>query len=566
MRRPAGIRYGLEDRPPWPVVAATAVQQATVVLLFLYVPLIIARQAQASLAHTAALISMTFLACGLGTMVQAIRRHGLGSGFLAPLSPSTPYLAPSLLAAQLGGLPLVAGMTLLAGLATIAFARLLNSIRALMPPEIAGVVVLIVGLAIAITGVRTLLAGPAGGPPELADLAVGLATLALSVGLSVWGRGALRWACVLIAMVLGTALAAALGQLHVAPDINLAALPMFGLPDVGGIGLAFELALLPAFLVAALASSLKTVGLVTSLQRINDADWSRPEPRSIAGGVTADGIATALAGALGGPGVNMSATNAALQSATGVTSRVIALATGGLCILLACFPRLAALLSQVPAPVIAATLLQAGALMMAGGMQLATSRLLDARKSAAVGLAIVAALSVEVLPQAADWVGEGLRPIMTAGAIGTLVAITLNALLRIGIRREMSITHRPAAMSQEVVGAFLERAGGAWALRADLVARVANALNWCLDAIQVAGLTQGPVTLSLAYDESRLDVRLSYTGTPVELSDRPPTPDELLHDDAAPARLAGHMIRRLTDRVAVREKDGVVELRMTLND
>lgn len=215
---------------------------------------------------------------------------------------------------------------------------------------------------------------------------------------------------------------------------------------------------------------------------------------------------------------------------------------------------------------IAATLLQAGALMMAAGMQLATSRLLDARKSAAVGLAIVAALSVEAVPQLADWVGEGLRPLMTAGALGTLVAIALNAVLRIGIGRRVSITHRPAAMTHDVVAAFLERAGGTWALRADLVARVANALNWCLDAIQGAGLAQGPVTLTLAYDEARLDVRLAYTGTRVELADRPPTPDELLHDDAAPARLAGHMIRRLSDRVTVREKDGVVELRMSLND
>jgi NCS2 family nucleobase:cation symporter-2 len=499
-------------------------------------------------------------------MLQAVTRSGLGSGFLAPLSPSTPFLAPSVLAAHLGGLPLVAGMTLLAGLATVAFARLLHRIRALMPPEIAGVVVLIVGLAIAITGVRTLLRTPGGGAPELEDLLVGLATLAISVGLSVWGRGALRWACVLIAMILGTALAAALGRLHLAPGLNLATLPLVDLPDFGTIGFAFDLALLPAFLVAAIASSLKTVGLVTSLQRTNDADWSRPEPHSIAGGVTADGLSTALAGALGAPGVNMSATNAALQAATGVTSRFIALATGGLCIALACFPRLAALLSQVPAPVIAATLLQAGALMMAGGMQLATSRLLDARKSAAVGLAIVAALSVEAVPQVADWVGEGLRPLMTAGALGTLVAITLNAILRIGIGRRMAITHRPAAMSPDVVAAFLERAGGAWGLRTDLVARVANALNWCLDAVQVADLTQGPVTLTLAYDESRLDVRLTYTGTPVVLSDRPPTPEEMLHDDAAPARLAGHMIRRLSDRVTVREKEGVVELRMTLND
>jgi NCS2 family nucleobase:cation symporter-2 len=564
MRRPAAIRYGLEDRPPWPVIAMTAVQQATVVFLFLYVPVIIAREAQAGVAQTTALIATTFLACGLGTMLQALPR--IGSGFLAPLSPSTPYLAPAVLAAQLGGLPLVAGMTLAAGLASIALARLLHRIRSLMPPEIAGVVVLIVGLAISITGLRTLMRSPGGAAPEAEDILVGLATLALSVALSVWGRGALRWACVLIAMALGTALAAALGRLHLAPDLDLAAMPLVGLPALGGFGLAFDLALLPAFLVAALASALKTVGLVTGLQRTNDADWSRPEPRSLAGGVTADGIATALAGLLGATGVNVSATNAALQSATGVSSRVIAFATGGICIALACFPRLAALLSQVPAPVIAATLLQAGALMMAAGMQLATSRLLDARKSAAVGLAIVAALSVEAVPQLADWVGEGLRPLMTAGALGTLVAIALNAVLRIGIGRRVSITHRPAAMTHDVVAAFLERAGGTWALRADLVARVANALNWCLDAIQGAGLAQGPVTLTLAYDEARLDVRLAYTGTRVELADRPPTPDELLHDDAAPARLAGHMIRRLSDRVTVREKDGVVELRMSLND
>jgi len=562
VRRPPNIRFGLNDRPPALVIAATAVQQTTVVILFLYVPLLVVREAQATTAQAAALIGMTFLACGLGTMIQALRR--VGSGFLAPISPATPYLAPSILAVHLGGLPLMAGMTLVAGLATILLARLLHRVRALMPPEIAGAVVLIVGLAIAITGVHTLLRAPANSTPEAADIIIGLVTLALSVGLSVWGRGVLRWACVLIAMLAGTALAAALGRIETAGD--LAALPMVGLPQFGQIGLAFDAALLPAFLVAALACALKTVGLVTGLQKLNDADWTRPESASIAGGVAGDGIATALAGLLGAPGVNMSATNTALQAATGVTSRIIALATGACCIILACFPRVAAVVSQLPAPVIAATLLQAGALMMASGMQLATARLLDNRRAMAVGLAVAAALSVEVVPQLASWVPPGLRPIMTAGALGTLVAIVLNALLRIGIRRQMAITRRPAAMTPETVSDFLERAGGAWGLRADLVRRTAHILGWCLDAIQVADLTRGQVTLTVGYDEARIDVRLTYTGLPVTLADRPPTADELLHDDAAPGRLAGHMIRRLTDAVTVRERNGMVELRMVLDD
>ena len=564
MRRPAGIRFGLEDRPPAAVIAATAAQQATVVVLFLYVPLLVAREAAATVAQTATLIGMTFLACGLGTMVQALRRHGLGCGFLAPISPATPYLAPCMLAAHVGGLPLMAGMTLAAGLATMVLARGLNRVRALMPPEIAGAVVLIVGLAVSVTGVRTLLRGAGGGPPEVADVLVGLLTLALAVGLSVWGRGVLRWACVLIAMAAGTVLAAGLGRLHEVS--GLAAMPLLGVPAFGSIGLDFDWALLPAFLVAALASSLKTVGLVTGLQRLNDADWSRPEPRSLAGGVMGDGIATALAGLLGAPGVNMSASNTALQAATGVTSRVIALATGGLCIAMACFPRLAAMLSQVPGPVIAATLLLAGALMMAAGMQLATSRLMDTRRSAAVGLAVVAALAVEVVPPLAGWVPEGLRPLMTAGAIGTLVAIVLNALLRIGIRRQMSVTHAAPAMTGAVVAGFLEQAGGAWGLRAELVARTVHSLTWCMEAIMVADLARGPVTLAVGYDEAKVDVRLTYAGRGVTLAERAPSPDELLHDDDAPGRLAGHMIRRLTDRVTVRERDGVVELRMVLND
>ena len=123
MRKPANIRFGLDDRPPWAVIAAIAIQQTTAVFLFLYVALLIGREAQATTAQAVTLIGMTFLTCGLGTMLQAVRRHGLGSGFLAPLTPATSYLAPSVLAAHLGGLPLVAGMTLLAGLATMAIAR-----------------------------------------------------------------------------------------------------------------------------------------------------------------------------------------------------------------------------------------------------------------------------------------------------------------------------------------------------------------------------------------------------------------------------------------------------------
>jgi NCS2 family nucleobase:cation symporter-2 len=298
---------------------------------------------------------------------------------------------------------------------------------------------------------------------------------------------------------------------------------------------------------------------------MHDAAWVRPEPRSLAGGVTADGVATVLAGLMGAPAVNMSPTGVAIQSATGVTSRIIALGVGALAVLVACSPRLTALLALVPGPVIAGVLVHAGALMMANGMQVTTSRMMDARRSQVVGLSILAALAVETLPQLAASAPALLRPVLSAAACGTLVALLLNAALRIGVRRQVSLTVPADAIIEAEVADFATRAGASWGARPEVVARAAELVSWCLDAIIHSGLARGPVTVKLAFDEFRLDVLISYRGAPIELAETAPTPDELLDDDGAAARLAGHMIRRRAERAAIRSRDGTTELRLALD-
>jgi NCS2 family nucleobase:cation symporter-2 len=337
MKKPAELAYGLDDRPPASVIASTALQQATIVLIWIFPTVALARVLGASPEEAAALFSLAFVICGLGVLIQMVRDHRMGSGFLAPVAPSSAHLAPALIAAQSGGLALVAGMTILSGLASVLFARVLGRVRALMPPEISGAVVFIIGMAVSLAGVRMLVVGsPAAGPPREVLGVAGL-TLALAIVLGVWGRGVLRWAGMLIAMAGGTAAAVPLGLLHRPEGLDIAALPVF--------------------LVAALASALKTAGLVTNLQRMSDAGWTRPDQRSIAGGVTGDGLATMLAGTVGAPAVDMSPTNVALQMASGVTSRVIASATASICIAMACFPRASAMLSLLPTPVLAASLI-----------------------------------------------------------------------------------------------------------------------------------------------------------------------------------------------------------------
>ncbi|WP_372619941.1 uracil-xanthine permease family protein [Falsiroseomonas sp.] len=565
MRKPGDLLYGLDDRPPAGVVLSIAVQQATIVLVWLLPAFVLAREMAATPSQAAALFSMTFAACGIGTILQATRRWGLGSGFLAPVTPSSAHLVPSILAAQAGGLPLVAGMTLFAGLLTVLLARALHRIRTLMPPEVAGAVVFIIAIGVSLTGARLLLAGGIGAPPAPAALLVALTTLAVAIGLGIWGQGPLRLGGVLIAMGCGSLLAASLGLLQ-PPDLaELGSLPLLGLPDLSGRSLAFDLALVPAFVIASVASALKTVGMITALQKLNDADWVRPEPRSIAGGVTGDGLATAVAGLLGAPGVNVSPSNVAIQMASGVTSRSVAFATGALCLLMACFPRAAALLHHIPAPVIAAMLIYAGGLMLANGMQLAATRLLDARRSLSVGLGVAAALTAEAVPQLAFWVPAGLRPLVASTALGTLVALLLNAAFRMGVRRRVTLTIPAEGLPGAEVDAFITGAGASWGARREVVSRAAHLAASCLDAIAVSGCARGALTLELGFDETRIDMRIAWPGAPIILADRPPSADELLDEPEAPARLAGYMVRRLSDRLRLRHRDGTSELTLALD-
>ena len=61
-----------------------------------------------------------------------------------------------------------------------------------------------------------------------------------------------------------------------------------------------DFALLPAFLIASLASTLKSVGDLTLCQKINDADRKRTDMQSVSGGIFAGAIGTGLSGLLGG--------------------------------------------------------------------------------------------------------------------------------------------------------------------------------------------------------------------------------------------------------------------------
>src|SRR5258705_6337347 len=120
-------------------------------------PLMIGREAGVTADVLANILRMGMVALAIAVLLQALPRGPVGSRLLAPSIFTGVYLAPSLVAVQLGGLPLVWGMTIFAGLTEIVLSQLWSRLRTFIPSETAGLVVLLIGVIIGLAALRVLL-------------------------------------------------------------------------------------------------------------------------------------------------------------------------------------------------------------------------------------------------------------------------------------------------------------------------------------------------------------------------------------------------------------------------
>jgi NCS2 family nucleobase:cation symporter-2 len=557
VKKPLSIVYGVEDTPPLGVTLFSGVQHVVLIAIRLLFPLLVAREAGLAPDRVLDVLGVSMLIMGLGPILQALTRGPVGSGYLCPASFTSAYIAPSLLAARSGGMALVVGMTVFGGMLEAALSRVLRPLRPFFPPEIAGFVVVVVGVTLGGLGTRYVLGiGSAAGLSRL-DLMVTALSLGTMIVLNVWTRGSLRVFCALIGMVVGYAAAALAGILTSADLAPVHAAPLIHFPHLGHGGFAFEPSLAIPFGVAALAACLRAMGDVTTCQKINDAEWTRPGMRSISGGVLANGISTMTAGLGGTIGVNTLTSSVGLAGATGVTSRRIAYVIGGMFLVLAFLPKAAAIFAIMPRPVLGATLWFSACFVFVKGLQIVTSRMLDVRRTFVIGLGFTIGLAVDLHPSLFAGLPASAQPFVSSSLVlGTVSALTLNALFRLGVRRTRTLSVDSMRVDAQAISDFMEEQGAAWGARRDVIDRATFNLSQSIETIVESCAPEGPIEVAASFDEFNLNLRVSYTGPPLELPDRRPSNEEIMASEEGQRKLAGFMLRRHADRVQSRYRDG----------
>jgi xanthine permease XanP len=484
--RPTQLVYAVDEWPPPLQLALLGAQYAAMSAIYLVLVAVVLRGAKLPEAETTALMGISCVALAIGTLLQALHRGPIGSGFLAPPIYLATFLGPSVLAVQAGGMPLVFGMTIIAGVAEMLIALLLTRMRIIVTPVVSGLSVFIVGLQLGIVGVGQFLDVPREMERSyLHDLVVSILTLAVPVALSIWGRGPLKLLCSLCALVAGMAAAVVLGEISPADVATFVHTPWFALPQPALLGFKFDSSVLPVFLAGSVAAAVRSVALVTTCQRMNDAAWERPDMANVRKGVLADGLANVFGGLLGAQGMNMAPSPVGISSVTGVASRAVAYSAGAIMLVVGFVPKVAVVFLLVPPQVAGSLLVFTSCFMIAGGMDIMLSRQGGARATYIIGISSLLALSGTVYPAYFSHFSPAVRGFIgNPLSFGLAAAIGLSLLFRIGTRQHETMKWSSAPGGAAAAVSFLCKTARAWPTAPKIVEAAAAEIGSLIDRLK----------------------------------------------------------------------------------
>ncbi len=421
------VRYEPDEVPP-PLIALGAGAQAAMLIVapVVLTVVIVVRIADASDGYLAWAVFAAMVVCGLTTVLQAARWGRFGSGHVLIMGTSGAFIAVCVAALELGGPATLASLVVISSLFQFMLAARLSLLRRIFTPTVTGTVIMLITATVAPVVYDTLNSVPEDTSNIAAPLSAGV-TLAVVAAMVLRAPPSLRLWSPVAGIVAGCAVGAPFGLYDVGAVADAA---WFGVPFGGWPG--FDVtpgadfwALLPAFIVVTLVGAIETIGDGVAIQRISRRRPRATDFRVVQGALNADGTGNLLSG-LGGTLPNTTySTSISLAEVTGIGARRVGVIIGVIIFVFAFFPKFAALLIAIPAPVAAAYLLVLISLLFVQGMKIVIQDGVDHRKATVAGVAFWLGVGFQngwiFSDQLGGFLGILLGNGMTSGAIAAVI-------------------------------------------------------------------------------------------------------------------------------------------------
>src|SRR4051812_9744159 len=403
--RPRSTKHPVDEILPVPKLAVYGFQH---VLAFyagaVIVPILLANSIGLTTTQLIHLINADLFTCGIASIIQSVGFWKIGVRL--PLLQGVTFTAVSPMIAigmaaggGTDGLLVIYGAVIVAGLFTFLIAPFFSKLIRFFPPVVTGSVITIIGIALLPVAAADAAggAGPTFDPTNGRYMAYALGTLALIVLIQRVFRGFMATVAVLVGLVVGTLVAWALGDAHfdsVAQSawVGVTTPFYFGAPK-------FALAAIISMIVVMVITAVETTGDVFATGEIVDKRITRDD---IARALRADGLATTLGGVLNSFPYTCFAENVGLVRLTRIKSRWVVATAGLIMIVLGVLPKIAAIVANIPSPVLGGAALAMFATVAVVGIQtLSRVDFHDHRNVVIVGTSLGLAMLVTVQPDVA---------------------------------------------------------------------------------------------------------------------------------------------------------------------
>jgi xanthine permease len=377
------------------------------------------------------MIQMSMVFAGIATLFQTIGAGPLGARL--PLVQGTsfaflPVMLPLVSGRGAAGIAEALAGAFCGGLVLIVFSFAVGRIRALLPPLVTGLVVLMIVLSLVRVGIQYA----AGGVPVAGTEAFGagpswtlaLVVVGVTLALSFFGRGFLATASVLIGLVVGYALAFAMGRVDLTP---VAAAPAFMTPRFAPFGMAFSATAITGFCLMVFVSAIETIGDVSAIAR---GAGRAARDSELRGAVLADGVGTALAALFGGLPNTTFGQNVGLVAMTGVMSRHVVTLAAVLLIACGLAPKVGALITTTPIEVLGGGVIVMFGMVASAGLAILSQVDWNQRNMLIFGVSISLGLGLQLEPTAVQHLPPLATMLLTSGVLpSAMLAIVMNIAL-----------------------------------------------------------------------------------------------------------------------------------------
>lgn len=355
----------------------------------LAVPLIISSPLDMNAADKAALVQCAIFVAGIGTFVQALGIGPVGNRLPILMGTTFIFMSPAILIAQEYDYATFIGAGLVGGIFIAVVGVFgIKLIKRVFPPMIMGCIIMAMGIGM-FGSAANYCAGGTGATDygSLSNLALAAITMLAVVLINVCGKGFLKGISVLFGLVVGTVIAAFMGKVNLSAVTDAA---WVSVPQPFHFGVNFEIGPIIIFFVLYIVAAVQFIGDATNTTHIcagrdlTDKEASR--------GIVSLGLTSSVSSVFNMiPMVSYSG-NVGLIRLTGAKSRILVSVAGVMIFLLGFLPKIATILSMVPAPVFGGATIVTFGIITTTGMDILNREKLSDRDKIVVAVSLALGL------------------------------------------------------------------------------------------------------------------------------------------------------------------------------